>query len=207
MVAVALSCRLCLFQSCGQPEHTAQQHDERCNDTKNRRRKGIGTEVSHRNRVLNLRCARNRGHGEGKCTERDSRRKQSLRDICFSEQRRTDRIDGESRYEKGNAAVGDDRTGNHNSPKLFAASCLGDNRFCDGFCTARKVHHLTEYRAEQENREIRLDIGCQIRHIGFRINRHHVEISTLKDYEYGRDQRQNRRNQDHGPAFVGQQDQ
>ena len=206
MISVAFSGLLCFFQSQCQPEHTAQQHDQRRDNTEHRRCESIRTEVSHRNRVLNLRRTRNRSHREGERAERDSRRKQPFRNISFSEQRRADRIDGEGRYKERNTAVSDDRARKHNSPEFLASSRLRDNRFRDRFRAARKVHHLAEYRAEQEYREIGLYIRCQIRHICFCIDGHHVEVSTLKDYKYGRDQRQYRRDQDNRPALIGQHD-
>ena len=86
---------------------------ERGNDAEAGRGKRRGAEERHRDRVLDRWRARQSRHGEGRGAEHDRRRHQPARDCRRAKQRLRHRGEHEEGDEQADAAIGDQRAGEH----------------------------------------------------------------------------------------------
>ena len=115
MITIAFTLSHCMFDTCCQPSHTTNEHDQGCDNTKNRSCENVCTEILHRNCILNLRCTRNSCHCECKSTKSDTSWKETLWNTSFSEKYSADWVNSKCCYEQRYTTICDNCTSKNNS--------------------------------------------------------------------------------------------
>ena len=113
-------------------------------------------------------------------------------------------------YEHGNAAVGQQGTGNNNCQNFLAAAQMGEDPVGDGFGGSGVIHDGAEDGAEHEEGEVGFYISAEGFHEYLGIGSHDMDAAGLSHEQTGKnnaDCRQDRGNKNDRPAFIGQVDQ
>ena len=187
-----------------QPQDAQREHDGTANQSKARRREGVGAEILDRNRVLDRWRARQRRHGEGERTQRNRRRHQALGDVGVAKQRLGDGVNRKRHHEQRHAAVRQYAAGQHHRQDGMAAAERALDPLGDGGGRARISHQLAKQRTQQKDRKEREHVVAQRAHEGLGVDGQHLRYVTRQNHgQRGHDGRQ----QQHRVASVGKEHQ
>ena len=185
-----------------QPEQAEQEDRRPAGRADDRGGIGIGPEVARRDQVLDLRRARQGVHREREGPERDRARDQPLGDVGLAEHHRRERIHRERHHEQRDPSVGQDRAGEHDRQDRPPGAERPDDLRRDRTGRAARLHQLAEDRPQQEHGEERLHVIGRAPHERLGVAR---QQGTPR--QAGRQQREDRREDDDGQAPIGERHQ
>src|SRR2546427_4583934 len=148
--AVALAARYGLAAAPFQVSQADDQNENSADDTEPRRSPRIGLEEGGGNDVLDLWTARQRVHGEGERTQRDSAGNQAFGNAALAEHLRGEGIYREHHHEQRHAAVGEHRAHHHDRKHGALATDQLDHRGNDRLGKSRQLDDLAENRSQHE---------------------------------------------------------